>query len=925
MDFSKTVNLPKTDFSMKANLPQREPEYAKKWDESGIYAKMQAKTAGGKKFVLHDGPPYANGHIHLGTALNKVLKDIIVKYKSLAGHHAPYTPGWDCHGLPIEQQCMKEMKVDKHKVEKVRFRKDAAAFARKFIDIQRNEFKRLGVLADWEKPYLTLEEKYEGTIARVFGALARAGYIFRQKKPVYWCPTCETALADAEVEYADHLSHSVYVKFGLEEFKGLKTGTDGASVLIWTTTPWTLPANVALAFQPEAEYVKVQVGQNGRNENLIIAKRLMQSVFERSGIKEHKIIESISGKALEGIKCRNPLVDRVSVGVLADFVSMEDGTGVVHIAPGHGQEDYQVGLKYKLPIVSPVDERGIFTDEAPDFKGHKVFAANQLIIEKLKEKGALLHDDKVSHSYPHCWRCKRAIIFRATPQWFMSVEHNALRRRMLDTIKKVKWVPAYGENRITGMTETRPDWCLSRQRLWGVPIPVFYCAKCNEPLLEERVISHIAGIFDRSGSDAWFEKNEAELLAGLDVKCGCGSADFRKEEDILDVWFDSGVSHEAVLASGNFPELCWPADMYLEGSDQHRGWFQTSLLPAVALREAAPYRAVLTHGFVVDGEGKKMSKSLGNVIAPEQIISQYGADILRLWVAVSDYREDIRISQEIIKGLVDAYRKIRNTFRFILGNLSEFKPSEKVPREEMREVDRHALSSLQDTIRQVTSAYENYEFHKAAVAINGYCTVYLSGFYLDSLKDTLYCDTKGSSARKSAQSALWEIINALTRMLAPVLSFTCEEAWQELRKIDGSLAESVFISDYPKIDEKAVFGKSDAARWGAYFGLREQVLAACEDLRKNKKIGSNLEARVVINETGQLKGVSRDELSMILGTWDVRVNHVKDPGGPDNGMDVSASPSDFAKCERCWRRREDVTNNNKHGAHLCPRCVEALG
>lgn len=923
-DYSKTVNLPQTNFPMKANLPQREPEFQKKWEAEQVYHAVQKKNAGKLAFVLHDGPPYANGHIHLGTSLNKILKDFIVKQKSMAGQLAPYTPGWDCHGLPIEQQALKELKKEKHQVDKVTFRKQAADFARRFIDIQRTEFKRLGVLSDWDNPYLTLAPKYEATIARVFGKLAKNGYIFRQKKPVYWCPTCETALADAEVEYADHISHSVYVKFpviGLPPSGAVKLPVNDVSVLIWTTTPWTLPANVALAFHPEAQYVHAVLEfEGGRTEKLVLAKRLLPVLAEKLGAVKHTVVSEFLGTDLEYIQCRNPLMERESVGILAEYVTLDDGTGVVHIAPGHGQEDYQAGLKYKLPIISPVNDRGMFTDEVKEFAGHKVFAANPLIIEKLTKIGALLREDKLTHSYPHCWRCKRAVIFRATPQWFMSVEHDGLRRKMLDTIKDVRWVPGYGENRITGMIETRPDWCLSRQRLWGVPIPVFYCTECGEPVLSEKVIDHVADLFAAHSADVWFEKTPEELMAPLKVSCSCGSTKFRKEEDILDVWFDSGVSSEAVLASGNFPNLSWPADMYLEGSDQHRGWFQTSLLPAVALHQKAPYKTVLTHGFVVDGEGKKMSKSVGNVIAPQQIIDQYGADILRLWVATSDYREDIRISPEILKGLVDTYRKIRNTLRFLLGNIGDLKANEAVPYDKMREIDRHALHSLQETVRQVTAAYDSYEFHRAASAVNTFCTVYLSGFYLDVLKDTLYCDAPAWESRRSAQSALAEISSVLVRLIAPIMSFTAEEAWQELRARDAALPSSVFLSDFPSVKSGHELAKDVREQWEKLFAVREKALMRYEELRKDKKIGSNLEAHADIFDAEGLAGIDRELLAMCVGTWDITVGRVSDPGAAVQAGEVAARPSTLHKCGRCWRFVDDVSENGE----LCGRCKKAV-
>ena len=912
-DYSKTVNLPQTEFPMKANLPVREPEFIKKWETEDTYKQIGEKNKSNPKFILHDGPPYANGRLHMGHALNKILKDLIIKYKSMNGFYSPYTPGWDCHGLPIEQQCMKDMKVDKHKIGLPEFRKAAAAFAQKYVDIQRDEFKRLGILGQWDKPYLTMDPKFEAVIVKVFGGLVKNGYIYRKKKPVYWCPTCETAMADAEVEYADHVSHSVFVKFAVVSLpQSLNFSlSHSLSVLIWTTTPWTLPANVALAFHPESDYVyAVLKTKEGKEEHLIFAKKLLPVVAEKIGATEYKIINEFTGDKLEGIKCRNPLMERESVGILADYVTLEDGTGVVHIAPGHGQDDYIASLKYKLPIISPVDDRGAFTDEVPEFKGHKVFAANPLIVEKLKALDALLYDDKLTHSYPHCWRCKRAIIFRATPQWFMSVEHESLRQTALKIIKNVKWVPAYGENRIAGMVETRPDWCLSRQRLWGVPIPVFYCEKCGEPLLEEKIINEISKLFGEKGSDVWFERTAAELLSGMQAKCKCGNETFRKEQDILDVWFDSGVSHEAVLASGNYTDLTWPADMYLEGSDQHRGWFQTSLLPSAALRKAAPYKTVLTHGFVVDGEGKKMSKSVGNVVAPQDLIKQYGADIIRLWTATSDYREDIRISPEIIKGLADSYRKIRNTLRFLLGNISDFDvKTNSVAYEDLREIDRFALSRLQELVREVTNAYETFEFHRAANGINRFCTVDLSGFYLDALKDTLYCDGKEWPSRRSAQTVLYTICSTLIKMTAPILSFTAEEAWQEMRKKDATLPGSVLLTDFPKVDEQKIFSGEISKRWAALMEIRENALMQFEELRKKKEIGSNLEARAVIGCDER----DVELLSNVLGTWDVRVDR-------SAKICVEAKKSELKKCDRCWRCVDGVDAEG-----LCPRCRKAVG
>lgn len=922
-DYSKTVNLPKTDFQMKANLPQREPSLIEEWEKNKTYFQICDKNKDKEKFIFHDGPPYANGHIHTGTALNKILKDFVIKYRSMSGNYVPFTPGWDCHGLPIETQALKELKTDKNKVDRLVFRKQAADFAKRFIDIQRDEFKRLGVLADWENPYLTFDPKYEASIIKVFGQLTEKGYVYRKKKPVYWCPSCETALADAEVEYADHSSDSIFVKFKIKELpealKNKESKLKDYSVLIWTTTPWTLPANVALAFNGDEEYIAAVFElEDGKTEKIIVAEALAEKVKEK--IKAKSFTKELEAKGVDfvNIKCQNPVVDRLSEGILADFVSMEDGTGIVHIAPGHGQEDYQAGLEYGLEVISPLNDRGQFTKDVPEFEGQNIFKANPLIIEKLEKEGNVLAKLKIEHSYPHCWRCKKPVIFRATPQWFMDIEHEDLRKKLLDSVKDVNWIPRYGENRITGMLESRPDWCLSRQRLWGVPIPVFYCKDCGEALIEPKIIYKIAEIFKEKGSDAWFEMSAEELLDGMNAKCpSCPGSNFRKEEDILDVWFDSGVSSEAVLSSGNYKDLEFPADLYLEGSDQHRGWFQTSLIPAVAIKGSAPYKNVLTHGFVVDGQGKKMSKSIGNTIPPEKIISKYGADVLRLWVASSDYREDIRISDEILKGLSDAYRKIRNTIRFLLGNTGDFSAVKAIPFKNMQEIDKYALSRLQDLISSSIAAYESYEFHKSVNAINNFCVVFLSGFYLDALKDSLYCDTVNSGDRISAQSAMLEICSVLIRLISPILSFTSEEAWKELVKLMPDMPQSVFLADFPQPNSKYILEAEILEKWDMMLEVRQAVMAENEKLRKEKTIGSNLEAHLDISYGSKYDKVFEDKnlVNLALGSWDVKLSKAD---GEDT-LVVKTAKSEFGKCQRCWRHIDGIDENG-----VCHRCAEAL-
>ena len=767
MDYSTTVNLPKTDFPMKADLPKREPAMLAQWEKENVYEQALKRREGREKFVLHDGPPYANGHLHLGHALNKILKDIIVRYKTMAGYYAPYVPGWDCHGLPIELQLMKELKVtDKHKVDRAQFREQAKAFAQKFVDIQREEFKRMGILGDWEHPYLTMSENYEKAIVETFRELEAQGYVYRGKKPVYWCTTDETALAEAEIEYENDPGPSIYVAFPLhaapnfnedsgghgDDKKAMLWTSGSVSFVIWTTTPWTLPANRAIAVHPDEEYVLFEEGKS-KKKYIVAAKRL-ESFQTLCGISG-RVLDQMPGHTFKEAFARHPWIEDLYVPVLlANFVMMDTGTGLVHIAPGHGMEDYALGSAHDLEVYSPVDDKGRFTEEVPAWKGLHVFKANLLIVDFLKEKGVLLHAEEITHSYPHCWRCHRPVIFRATEQWFLSVDHDHLRERLLKALDGVKFYPEFGRNRITGMVKSRPDWCLSRQRLWGTEIPV------APTLLPE--------------GEGLRQKNPGVGLLPL------GEGGRRPDEgapDIFDVWFESGVSWAAVLKQR--PELRYPADMYLEGSDQHRGWFQVSLIPSVALEKEAPFKSLLTHGFVMDGEGKPMSKSIGNVISPEEIIKQYGADVLRLWVAASDYGGDVRLSPEILKGLSDSYRKVRNTLRYLLNNLTDFDFTQHaVHYEDLEEIDRWALHRLQEEIRDALKAYEEYQFHRVTGKLVNFCNADLSSFYLDVIKDRLYCDPPHSQSRRAAQTVLHRTADALLRLLAPVLGFTADECWR---------------------------------------------------------------------------------------------------------------------------------------------------
>ena len=853
MDYKATLNLPKTDFPMKANLPNREPQFLQRWEEQGLYHKLRQAAEGKDKYILHDGPPYANGHIHMGTALNKVLKDFIVKSRQMSGFDAVYVPGWDCHGLPIEHEVDKKLGPKKAAMSQADVRRECRAYADKFLDIQRKEFKRLGVLGDWEDPYITMKYAYEAVIARELARFYHNGSVYRSKKPIYWCNDCVTALAEAEVEYADHTSPSIYVAFPVTDdlsakypaLKGLDT-----YLVIWTTTPWTIPANLAVAAHPDFEYVAVK----HEGKAYILASRLAALCMDSFGFEGWEIATEINPQDIEGVKAKHPLYDRESVGVLADYVTLEAGTGLVHTAPGHGREDYETGLRYGLEVYSPVDDHGRFTDAVDFFSGQKVFEANNKVVAKLKEVGALLANEEITHSYPHCWRCKEPVIFRATAQWFISMEENDLRANSLKAIRNdVRWLPKWGRERIYGMIENRPDWCISRQRSWGVPIIVFRCEGCGEHVLTPEMSESVCEVFEKEGADAWFERTPAELLGGKDACPMCGQQKLAKENDILDVWFDSGCSQAAVLEPR--PELTWPADMYLEGSDQHRGWFHSSLLCAMGTRHAPPYKMVLTHGFVVDGNGRKMSKSLGNVIPPKKVIDRYGAELLRLWVAAEDYTVDIRISDEILKQLAEAYRRIRNTMRFLLGNLFDFDPDkDQVDESQMGEMDRYILLRLQDLVDEVLSAYDSFAFHRAYNRLHNFCVVDLSGFYLDVIKDRLYTHKTDGSSRRAAQTVLYRMASQMVRLMAPVLSFTAEEIWDRLAGAKAQ-ADSVHLALFPAKRHEALSQEELELKekWEKLLAIRDWVNVGMDKARKDKLIGNSLDAKLTV-ETGSEEG-----------------------------------------------------------------------
>ncbi len=920
MDLKATLNLPRTKFPMRADLPKREHGVLKLWEEKDIYSLIRKGREGRDKFILHDGPPYANGDIHTGHALNKILKDIIVRYKTMRGFDAPYVPGWDCHGLPVEHQLFRELGRTKYEIEKVEFRKKAFKYALKFVDIQRKQFKRLGIFGDWEKPYVTLDKSYEAEIVKSFSKLVKKNYIYKGLKPINWCPSCETALAEAEVEYDDHTSPSVLVKFKIDD----KKFNGDTFLIIWTTTPWTLISNVAIALHPDLVYELVEVG----NEKFILAQALINSTFEKIGLTNCKTVSTFKGSELEGISYIHPFIKREGKVVLADYVASDEGTGCVHTAPGHGAEDFVTGQRYKLPMVMPVDEKGKFDSTGGDLEGVGVFNANDVIIDKLKKESNLLYSGKINHSYPHCWRCKLPIITRATVQWFMSIDQNNLREKLLGSVDDVKWIPDSGQKRISSMIQARPDWCLSRQRYWGVPIIAFYCNSCKTSILDHEIILSVSEIFEKEGSDTWFIRDAKELLPRGFVCPDCRGSEFSKEEDILDVWFDSGVSHQAVL--GRNSALAFPADLYLEGSDQHRGWFQVALITSMGISEEAPFKSVLTHGFVVDGAGKKMSKSLGNVISPQEVIDEFGSDVLRLWTASCNYSEDVKISREILTRIAESYRKVRNTLKFLLGNLHDFKENNNsVNYEDLSEIDKWALFKVEKLLNGTTACYESFELYKIIHLVYEFCIVDMSNFYLDIVKDRLYIYEENSNIRRSCQTVLSRILEVLMRILAPILPFTMEEVYGFIE--DDNKVQSVHLCEWPSRNEKYL-DDNLKEKWEKLSQIRVIVMKALEIKRSQKEIGNSLEAAVDIFTTNkdiiEFLNSFKDLKSIFLVSGlnlqlcnDLSADYTWKDEEVNLGCIVKKAQGD--KCLRCWSYCESVGKNYKL-PQLCTRCAGIL-
>lgn len=930
IDLKKTINLPKTDFPMKANLTQLEPRLLEKWENTGLYHRIREVRAGRPMWVLHDGPPYANGNIHLGTAFNKILKDFIVKSRSMAGFDSPYVPGWDCHGLPIEIKVDNELGKKKASMTPAQIRAECRKYAAKYVDIHRREFKRLGIFGRWEDPYLTMSAQYEAVIAQTFVDFLDKGYVYKGLKPVNWCIHCRTALAEAEVEYEDHASPSIWVRFALtSEPAKIDGALAGKRVygLIWTTTPWTIPANMAIAYHPKFEYSAVETA----GDVYIVASELLNQTAERAGWIDPKVIARFAGEKLEGAIFRHPFIERDSPGILADHVTLEQGTGAVHTAPGHGQEDYVVGRQYNIDTYCPVDAAGRFFE--PDsghgwlpeiIIGKTVWQANPLVVNLLREQGALLAEKTIDHSYPHCWRCHNPTIFRATEQWFIGMDRNNLRQDALDAIKKVKWLPTWGEERISNMIAMRPDWCISRQRVWGVPITVFYCEGCNEPLTDRKYLDRVVQLFHEHTADAWYERSAAELL-GPEAGCPkCGGKEFRKENDILDVWFDSGSSHLAVLTKAN--SLPWPSDLYVEGGDQYRGWFHSSLLVGVGLHGGAPYRNCATHGWTLDADGRAMSKSLGNIIEPEKIVKQYGAEVLRLWVASVEFTEDVRISETMLTRLSEAYRKLRNTFKYALGNLDGFDPAaDSVPAHEMQEIDQWILIRAEKLVERSRAWYDEFAFHRVYQALYNFATTDLSAIYFDVLKDRLYTSAPKSQTRRSAQTALYRLTYALVRLLTPLLTFTTEEVWSYM-KLPAGAPDSVHLAVFPEPSELTAglteANRERAANWEKLMPVREQVLKSLEVARQEKFIGAPLEARVHLQADDSLYPLLEEYGADLPGLFIVSQVSLENHAS-DVALSVHVDRAEGTKCERCWKYTNDVGFNPELPT-ICASCAASV-
>ncbi|MGW5951184.1 isoleucine--tRNA ligase [Bacillus mycoides] len=915
MEYKNTLLMPKTEFPMRGNLPKREPAMQEQWAEMNIYEKVQEHTKGRPLFVLHDGPPYANGDIHMGHALNKVLKDFIVRFKSMTGYCAPYVPGWDTHGLPIEQ-ALTNKGVKRKEMTVAEFRKLCAEYAYEQVERQREQFKRLGVRADWDNPYITLEPAYEAQQIKVFGDMAKKGYIYKGQKPVYWSPTSESALAEAEIEYQDKKSASIYVAFPVKDGKNVLEGDE--KYIIWTTTPWTLPANLGISIHPELEYAIVKVN----DEKYIIASELFETVAKTLEWENAEVVKTVKGSELEYTVAKHPFYDRDSLVMLGEHVTTDAGTGCVHTAPGHGEDDFVVGKKYGLEVLCPVDDKGVLTNEAPGFEGLFYDKANKPITEKLEEVGALLKLTFITHSYPHDWRTKKPIIFRATAQWFASIE--AFRKELLEAVAETKWVPAWGETRLHNMVRDRGDWCISRQRAWGVPIPVFY-AENGDPIITDETINHVADLFREHGSNVWFEREAKDLLPEGFTHTGSPNGEFRKETDIMDVWFDSGSSHQAVLEERE--DLQRPADLYLEGSDQYRGWFNSSLSTAVAVTGKAPYKGVLSHGFVLDGDGRKMSKSIGNIVVPKKIMDQLGGDILRLWVSSVDYQSDVRISDDILKQVAEVYRKIRNTFRFLLGNLDDFNPSENtVAVAELREVDRYMLVKLNDLITKVKDAYETYDFAAVYHAIHNFCTIDLSSFYLDFAKDILYIEGADHADRRAIQTVLYDVLVALTKLVTPILPHTADEVWPY---VPGAEEESVQLTNMPEATE-VEGSEALRAKWDAFMTLRDDVLKALEVARNEKVIGKSLNASITLYPTAEMKAMLEsisEDLKQLFIVSEYKLGGTIEEAPTEapkyEHTAVVVAQATGETCERCWVVSETIGKDAEHKT-LCERCATVV-